>query len=120
MNLKFQELKTILKNIKSQKNGRDLYSHLQSVIGQLIQHYPNQAFDKLEEVSYLLKHDQTYELDSFLKVDDFRDYRSVCMEMEAFIKEMRYQYGAKPPVPEGEEEAEPEDIPAVGYVPDLV
>lgn len=55
--MKFQELKTILKNIKSQSNGRDLYSHLQNTIGQLIQHYPNQAYDKLEEVSYLLKHD---------------------------------------------------------------
>lgn len=55
-----------------------------------------------------------------MKVEDFRDYRQVCDEMEAYIKEMRYQFGAKQPVPEGEEEAEPEEVPPVGYVPDLV
>lgn len=50
----YDNLKTLLKNAKS-TSGNDLYSHLQEVFKKLILHYPDQAFDKLEEVSYLLK-----------------------------------------------------------------
>lgn len=117
--MKFGELKTLLKNYKSSK-GDDLYTHLQEVFKKLILHYPTQAFDKLEEVSYLLRNAESHKIEDFLKVDDFRNYKDVCQEMDAFIEAMRYQFGAKKPLPEGEEEAEPEEIPPVGFVPDLV
>lgn len=120
LNLKFNELKTILKNIKSSK-GSDLYTHLQDVVGKLIQHYPTQAYDKLEEVSYLLKHQDTLKMGDFLKVEDFRNYKNVCQEMDAYLQALKYQFGAKKPTVEGdEEEAEPEEVPPVGYVPDLL
>ena len=120
--MKFQELKTILKSIKGQgqTNGIDLYTHLQNVMSQLIQHFPTQAFDKLEEVSYLLKNKDTHRLGDYLRIEDFRNYQDVCSEMDAYIRQMRYQYGAREPQPEGEEDAEPEEVPAVGFVPDLV
>jgi hypothetical protein len=120
LNLKFNELKTILKNIKSSK-GSDLYTHLQEVMSKLIQHYPDQAFDKLEEVSYLLKNSDTLKLQDFLKVQDFRNYRDICAEMNDYISAMKYQFGARKPPADGEEEdAEPEEVPPVGFVPDLL
>jgi len=86
----------------------------------LILHYPNQAYTKLEEVSYLLKHEDTHKIEDFLKVSDFRQCKDVCAEMDAYITAMKYEFGAKKPVLEGEEDAEPEEIPPVGYVPDLL
>jgi len=105
--------------MKSSK-GDDLYTHLQEVFKKLILHYPSQAYDKLEEVSYLLRHADKHKIEDFLKVQDFRNYKDVCSEMDAFINAMRYQFGAKKPAAEGEEEAEPEEVPPTGFVPDLV
>ena len=119
--MKFQELKTILKSIKSQSTGTDLFTHMQNVMSKLIQHFPTEAFEKLEEVSYLLKNADSHQLENYLKVSDFRNYRNVCDEMDAYITEMRYQFGAKKPVADGEDEdAEPEEAPPVGFVPDLI
>lgn len=120
LNLKFAELKSILKNIKSGK-GTDLYAHLQEVVSKLILHYPNQAYDKLEEVSYLLKHQDTLRMNDFLKLEDFRNYHEVCREMDGYCTALKYQFGARKPAAEGEDEdAEPEEVPAVGQVPDLL
>ena len=90
-------------------------------MSKLIQHYPDQAFDKLEEVSYLLKNSDTHRLQDFLKVQDFRNHRDVCAEMNDYIAAMKYQFGARKPPADGEEEdAEPEEVPPVGFVPDLL
>jgi len=80
-----------LKNIKSSK-GTDLYSHLQEVMKKLILHYPNQALEKLEEVSYLVKNEDTHKIEDFLKVEDFRCYKTVCNEMEGYIGNMQAQF----------------------------
>ena len=76
----YDNLKTLLKNAKS-TTGQDLYAHLQSVFKELIMHYPDQALDKLEEVSYLLKHDgetlsnkQELRLRNFLITEEVKDY----------------------------------------------
>ena len=119
MNDKFNGLQTILKNIKSSK-GVDLYTHLQMVFKKLILHYPDQALDKLEEVSYLIKHADTHSMDKFLKLSDTRDYKDVCKQMDAYINTMQTCFGRKQPVPEGEEEPEIKEPPAVGLVPDLL
>lgn len=39
--------------------------------------------------------------------------------MDAYIDAMKYQFGARKPALDADEDAEPEEIPAVGYVPDL-
>ena len=67
LNEKFEGLKTILKNIKSHK-GNDLFTHLQEVFKILILHYPENALEKLEEVSFLLKNTETLDISKFLKV----------------------------------------------------
>ena len=67
LNEKFEGLKIILKNIKSNK-GNDLFTHLQEVFKLLILHYPENALEKLEEVSFLLKHADKLDISNFLKV----------------------------------------------------
>ena len=86
-------------------------------------HYPDQALEKLEEVSYLLKHNDVHKLEDFLKVSDFRNYKDVCCEMNAYIEKMKTQFGARKAPGEGEEGGDdepPEEVPAVGLVPDLL
>jgi len=56
----------------------------------LIQHYPNQAYDKLEEVSFLIKNAEDLPMDKFLKVSDFRNYKEVCTQMEEYITALKY------------------------------
>lgn len=59
INEKFNGLKALLSGIKG-SDGQDLFAHLQEVFKKLILHYPDQALEKLEEVSYLLKHAKTH------------------------------------------------------------
>lgn len=41
--------------------------------------------------------------------------------MDGYCTALKYQFGAKKPAAEGEEEeAEPEEVPPVGHVPDLL
>ena len=121
LNEKFSNLKKILKEIKSTK-GTDLFAHLQEVFKKLILHYPDQALEKLEEVSYLLKHADVHQIENFLKVSDFRNNKDVCSEMNAYIDMMKTQFGAKKAAEgeEGEEEAAAEELPPCGLVPDLM
>ena len=87
-------------------------------MSKLILHYPDQSFNKLEEVSYLLRNEDTLNIEDFLRVSDFRNYKQVCTEMDAYIKELKYQFGAKQPRAEDDEEDdggddEPEEIPQI-------
>lgn len=47
-----ESYKKLLKDMKGAK-GDDLYTHLVEVFGYLMRHYPDNALDKIEEVSYL-------------------------------------------------------------------
>lgn len=70
-----------------------------------------------------MKHNDVHKLEDFLKVSDFRNYKDVCSEMNAYIEKMKTQFGARKAQGEGEEGAEdeaPEEVPAVGLVPDLL
>lgn len=118
LNEKFQGLQAVLKDIKNTK-GIDLYSHIQEVFKQLILHYPDQALEKLEEVSYLLKHKDTIKMEDFLKVSDMRNYKDVCGQMNAYINKLKPQFGAVKSA-DDEEDAEPAEAAPVGYVPDLI
>jgi len=117
LNEKFEGLKTILKNIKGH-NGKDLFSHLQEVFKRLILHYPDQALEKLEEVSYLIKQ-KDVKMDDFLKLSDLRNYREVSQEMKGYITTLKAAFGGVPPAGEEEEEAEPVEAAPVGLVQDL-
>ena len=88
---------------------------------QLILHYPDQALEKLEEVSYLTKHSKDLKMETFLKMSDVRNYKNISEEMKDYIKTMKTAFGApKTEGEEGEEEAEPEAAAPVGLIQDLL
>ena len=88
----FENLKTLLKNAKSQQ-GQDLFAHLQDVFKKLIMHYPDQALDKLEEVSYLLKKEhEIISLEDFLVTEDSRNYSKVAESLHTYLDKLNIAY----------------------------
>ena len=114
----FENLKTLLKNVKSSQ-GTDLYSHLQEVFKCLIMHYPDQALDKLEEVSYLLKHQSaSLKLQDFLVTEESKNIKDHCDALLEYIAKLEQHFPRpKTGEEEGEEAAEAGPI---GNVPDLM
>lgn len=47
-------------------------SHLQDIFDVMVLHYPENALEKFEEVSYLIKHGM--ELNDFLKIEELRNF----------------------------------------------
>ena len=83
----------------------------------MILHYPENALDKLEEVSYLIRHGM--ELNDFLKIEEIRTYCDIARS------EGTYRKAAAPLFPkraqqneDGEEEADAGG--PVGTVQDLM
>ena len=71
----FDDLRTHLEKCKTEKDANvDLYNHVCQVMSHIVMHCPDQALNKLEEVSYLLKHKNTKNLEEFLKVNAIKDY----------------------------------------------
>lgn len=110
-----QSYKKLLKDMKS-TSGDDLYSHLVEVFGHLMRHYPEEALDKIEEVSFLCKNKQNYDIKQFLRLAEetrhlhgtqaLRDYAAKAIKL--FEK------------PKLEEDEEPPEKAPVGNVPDLL
>jgi len=107
---KTEDLKQVLKNAKGE--NIDLYQHLLEVFDILIKHYPDQALDKLEEVSYLKKTNAN--LEDFLT---FERKNHSGQSSDDFIQKAKKLFEI--PKGEGDEEA-PAELPAVGNVPDLL
>ena len=51
----------------------------------MILHYPENALDKLEEVSYLIRHG--LQLNDFLRIEELRTYVGVAIEEQPYVKE---------------------------------
>ena len=74
---KDEEQMTLHKRLNGCTNvqGTDsLGLHVKKVFGVLVDSYPKEALEKLEEVSYLIK--QKEDLSKFLRIDDSRDYKA--------------------------------------------
>lgn len=80
----YDNLKTLLKNAKS-TSGSDLHQHLTEVFNKLILHYPSDALEKFEEVSYLCKN-KSLNLDEFLKIDDTKNYSKLAQALQDWVK----------------------------------
>lgn len=82
----YENLKQLLKTAKS-PSGQDLLQHLQEVFKQLILHYPDQALDKLEEVSYLVKHhgNGNIKIEDFLNIEEFRNYHGLSNQVQEYV-----------------------------------
>ena len=48
--------------------------HVKKMFGILVDSYPKEALEKVEEVSYLIK--SKHDISKFLCVDDCRDYKA--------------------------------------------
>lgn len=85
----FENLKTLLKNAKSTQ-GNDLFTHLQEVFKRLIMHYPDQALDKLEEVSYLLKAHQQQKLNitDYINLEEIHNYGGDNIEYTQYLEKL--------------------------------
>ena len=88
----YDNLKTLLKGAKS-TTGADLFAHLQEVFKKLILHYPADALEKIEEVSYLLKHQQTaaggLKIEDFLQLEEIHNYSQVAATLQSYIDKMQ-------------------------------
>jgi hypothetical protein len=85
----YDNLKNLLKGAKS-ASGNDLFAHLSETFKRLILHFPgDQALDKLEEVSYLLKHQQPnsggLKIEDYLQLEEIRNYTSVAEVLQGYI-----------------------------------
>jgi hypothetical protein len=69
----------------------------------MILHYPTNALEKLEEVSYLLR--KGMDLDEHLKLEEIRTYTNNAVDELPYIDAVSKHF-PKPPQQTGEEEAE--------------
>jgi len=109
-----ESLKQILKDSKGDKT--DLYSHLLEVFNTIILHYPDDALEKLEEVSWLTKNKQTHTPEEWLVTEEFWNFTKTCENKKEFIDQAKKYFEL--PAPE-EEGGPPGELPVVNHVPDL-
>ena len=110
-----ESYKKLLKDLKSPQ-GEDLYSHLLETFAHLMTHYPSEAVEKFEEVSYVCKNKGKVDMDSWLRIKEEVRYREESKAMGSFAINGGKLF-EKPKLEEGEEP--PEKAPA-GNVPDLM
>ena len=71
----FADLQDHLSKLKSSYDPKvDLYAHIEQVMDHIVVHCPDEALGKIEEISYLLKKQDTIALEEFLKVNDHKNY----------------------------------------------
>ena len=70
-----------------------LYEHIVKVIDRIVLSCPDQAIERFEEISYLIKHSDSVKLEEFVKISDDRPYARHSDEIaegtEASIESLR-------------------------------
>lgn len=66
------------------RKGDSIQSHLSNIFQVMILHYPTNALEKLEEVSYLIRHGM--ELNDFLKIEEIRTYVELAVDEQPYIE----------------------------------
>lgn len=116
-----ERLNEVLRQAKQKNSLNNLYDHLTEVLDKLVVNYPDQALEKLEEVSYLIKHKSAVDISQFLKLHDeslaCRHDDQTAAATSDFIKFTRKAFKAET----GEdEEGEESQAAPLGFVPDIV
>jgi hypothetical protein len=100
--------------------SQGLNDYIQEVLKTLIDHYPDCAYDKLEEVAYLIKSGKhegsSFKLSDFLRVEDTRNYRDAMTHNLKTKEAQEILQGKKKKkvLVEGEEEEPPaEDVSSI-------
>lgn len=65
------------------RHGDSIQSHLNNIFQVMILHYPTNALEKLEEVSYLIRHG--LQMNDFLKIEEIRTYVDLAVESLPYI-----------------------------------
>jgi hypothetical protein len=72
----FKDFGSLRAQLEEKKNSQNtesnLYTHLGLIMDHIIHHCPDEALNKLEEVSYLIKHGDRYQIEEFLRVNEVR------------------------------------------------
>ncbi|CAI2368131.1 unnamed protein product [Moneuplotes crassus] len=107
----YDDLKKILKS----SDGREVYSHLIECFNALILHYPDDALDKFEEVSYLLKDEQRAQFaKQFLNFDNKKNFKTMTECQKEYVEKIAVLFPPKPE--EGGDPDEAPEAPAAGKV----
>ena len=65
-----EKLQKVLSDAKSKKHLGNLYEHIQSVINHIVKYCPDQALERFEEISWLLKNKDSVAIAEFLKTSE--------------------------------------------------
>ena len=105
-------------------NKKNLFEHLTKVMDHIVYHCPQDALNKLEEISYLLKEGNTSKLEHFLLTNKVETY---CKPSDSGTKEATksYVYRSKQMfkvnmVADDDGNMAPEVPAPVGNIPDLL
>lgn len=95
--------------------------HVKKTFQILVRHYPTQALEKFEEVSYLVKNASTIDLEKFLRMSDTHNHSEVAKSLTEQVARIQGFYST----PKGEDDDEADAIPTeepvpIGYVQDLL
>jgi len=113
---KFKDITMFLKNSQT-PDGSDLYALMQEIFNKLIEHYPDQALDKLEEVSFLLRNRKNVKLEDFLNTCVNKNYSKLTNDLAEYHEQLKPHFKAPEPEEEGGDIPE---IAPVGFVQDLM
>mmetsp|Transcript_17763 Transcript_17763/g.30077 ORF Transcript_17763/g.30077 Transcript_17763/m.30077 type:complete len:130 (-) Transcript_17763:1114-1503(-) len=119
-----QDLRSCLSLYK--QHDKDLYQHVSDVMSHIVQHCPQEALPKFEEISYLLKHKNEIDVNQFLKISVSKNYARPADEFTkeatqvAIEKSKVFFATSKKTVNEdGEEVEEAATSGPVGNIPDI-
>ena len=109
----YDDLKKILKS----SDGRELYSHLIECFNNLILYYPDDALDKFEEVSYLLKDEDKTKMRKFLNLDNKKDIKCMTECKKGYVEKATSLFPkAAAEIGDGDDPPEPS---SAGFVSNL-
>ena len=105
-------------------NKPSIYDHIVKVVDRIVTSCPDQAIERFEEISYLIKNGDLVRLEDFVKCSDQRNYAIHDNEMadasKEGIEELRKMFPAQSSAAAGgEEEGGGEGGSALGLVQDL-
>ena len=117
-----QDLQAVLK--AKAANKPSIYEHIVKVVDRIVQSCPDQAIERFEEISYLIKNSDTLRLEDFVRCSDERGYARHDAQMaegtRSAIEELRKMFASSggAQAAAGEEE-EGSGGPVIGLVQDL-
>ena len=124
---KFKEFGTLKEHLTECKtsSGSDLYQHMSDVMGHIVVHCPEDALNKIEEISYLVKNKNTMAIEEWLKTNEVHNYAkpsdpSTKMATEAHIESGRAHFVSEKTVDEDGNEVEAGGSGPIGNIPDLL